>query len=54
MSATPAVSKNSSLEKRVFCLLSYKMYGTNWESELVNAYFIGKTVNWDTYDYDLT
>lgn len=30
------------------------MYGTNWESELVNAYFIGKTVNWDTYDYDLT
>lgn len=54
LSGAPAVSNNSDSDKRVFCLLSYKMYGTNWESELVNAYFIGKTINGDVYDYDLT
>ena len=54
MGDVPAVTHNSDSDRRIFCLVTYKMYGTNWESELVNSYFIGKTINGDVYDYDLT
>lgn len=40
-------------EGRIYSTLVYKYYGTNWESQLMNAYFIGSLVDPGTFDYDL-
>lgn len=37
----------------IYSTFSYKFYGTNWESELMNAYYIGSIVNPDEYKYDV-
>ena len=36
----------------IHSLFTYKFYGTNWESELMNAYYIGSLVNPDVYGKD--
>lgn len=48
----PAVNENSAYDKRMFSLYTWKYYGTNWEAELMNAYFIGAAVNPEAYSYD--
>lgn len=40
--------------KNVFTTLVYKYYGTNWENQLINIYFAGKTVYPELYtDVDI-
>lgn len=36
-------------DKQVFATLAYKYYGTNWENQLINIYFVGKTVYPELY-----
>ena len=31
-------------EKRVYSTFAYKYYGTNWENQLINVYYIGKVI----------
>lgn len=38
----------------IYSLFAYKYYGTNWESELYNAYYIGSLLHPDIYKYDVT
>lgn len=40
-------------EEDVYITLVYKYYGTNWENQLINTYFVGMTVYPDLYD-DIT
>ena len=37
----------------IYSLLAYKYYGTNWESELYNAYYLGSVLYGDIFDYDV-
>ena len=38
---------------RIYSLFAYKYYGTNWESELYNAYYIGSVLYGDVFDYNV-
>lgn len=44
----PAVADGNMYSTMVF-----KYYGTNWEAELINAYYIGSVIDPETYDFDL-
>ncbi len=48
LSALPAVS-----DGLLYSTLVYKYYGTNWEAELMNAYFIGSVIDPPVFDYDV-
>lgn len=37
----------------VYTTLVYKYYGTNWETEIINAFYIGSVLNPEVYDYDM-
>ena len=37
----------------IYSLFAYKYYGTNWESELYNAYYIGSVLYGDVFDYNV-
>ena len=37
----------------IYSLFVEKYYGTNWESELMNAYYIGNLLDPTTFDYDV-
>ena len=47
LSALPAVEDGN-----IYSLYSYKFYGTNWESELMNAYYIGHVLHPEVYGND--
>ncbi len=53
LNETSAVKNNSVADERIFSLFIWKYYGTNWESELMNAYFIGSVLDPDIFDYDI-
>ena len=36
-------------EDRIYSLYAYKFYGTNWETELMNAYYIGSLLHPEVY-----
>lgn len=36
----------------IYSTMVFKYYGTNWEAELINAYYIGSILDPETYDYD--
>jgi len=38
----------------IYTTLVYKYYGTNWETELINAFYIGSILCPGIYDYDIT
>ena len=40
-------------EGNIYATMVYKYYGTNWESELINAYYIGSILDPATFDFDL-
>jgi len=37
----------------IYTTLVYKYYGTNWETEMINAFYIGSMLNPEVYDYDM-
>jgi iron complex transport system substrate-binding protein len=37
----------------IYTTLVYKYYGTNWETEIINAFYIGSVLNPEVYDYDM-
>jgi iron complex transport system substrate-binding protein len=37
----------------IYTTLVYKYYGTNWETEIINAFYIGTVLNPEVYDYDM-
>ena len=37
------------MNQQVYSTLVYKYYGTNWENQLINAYFVGKVLYPDLY-----
>lgn len=37
----------------IYTTLVYKYYGTNWETEMINAFYIGSVLNPDVYDFDM-
>ncbi len=48
LDAVPAIK-----EGKDYLLFASKYYGTNWETEIMNAYIIGQVVNPDSYSYNL-
>jgi len=40
-------------EGKDYLLFASKYYGTNWETEIMNAYVVGQVVNPDSYTYNL-
>jgi len=44
---------NAIVNGDVYSTLVYKYYGTNWETEIINAFYIGSVLNPDVYDYDM-
>ncbi len=37
----------------IYTTLVYKYYGTNWETEIINAFYIGTVLDPEVYDYDM-
>ena len=37
----------------MYSTLVYKYYGTNWESELMNAYYIGSILDPEIYNFNI-
>ncbi len=48
LSATTAVE-----EGNLYSTVVFKYYGTNWEAELINAYYIGSVIDPETYSFDI-
>lgn len=40
------------VEGNIYSTMIYKCYGTNWENQLINAYYIASVVNGQLYDWD--
>lgn len=45
---------NAVQDGNIYATWAYKYYGTNWENELVNAFFIGAVLDPTAFSYDVT
>lgn len=48
-----ASTVSAAADGKIYSNLVYKYYGTNWEMELINAYYIGSVIDPTVFDYSV-